>query len=139
MLSSMLVLAALATQPVTAQSQAYTPEQLAVGAINEIISAQAVRKRDAPQQGYGCSLEQLVKAQLLLETWLVGKRVEGYTLRLWCDRSSTPQATYRASAVPAKKAPGSMLTVCTDETNVARTIEGDEAACFGKGAAPAKR
>jgi hypothetical protein len=35
-----------------------------------------------------------------------------------------------------KKGGGSSLTVCTDETNVARTVDGDVTACFQKGEAP---
>jgi hypothetical protein len=31
------------------------------------------------------------------------------------------------------KSPASSLTVCTDQTNVPRTIEGDAQACFDKG------
>jgi hypothetical protein len=50
--------------------------------------------------------------------------------------AGAPQATFRASAVPAKKEKGSRLTACTDDTNVARTADGDVAACFAKGAPP---
>jgi hypothetical protein len=117
----------------------YTPEQLAEGAIREIISAQAVHKQTSPRVGYACSLERLVEAQLLLDTWLAGKRVEGYSFRVWCEPSSTPQASYRASGVPSKKTKGATLTVCTDQTNVPRTIDGDVAACFTKGAPPADK
>ena len=70
---------------------------------------------------------------MLLDVWLAGKRVDGYAFKVWCDATSRPQATYRATAVPVKKAEGARLTVCTDESNVPRTIEGDVAACFAKG------
>ena len=114
----------------------YTPEELAVGAVREIITAQAVHKQTSPEVGYACSLEPLVEADILLDTWLAGTRVDGYAFELWCDTWGTPQTTFRASAVPVKKVKGATLTVCTDETNVVRTIEGDVAACFEKGVAP---
>ncbi len=44
------------------------------------------------------------------------------------------QSSFRASAVPARKEKGSTLTVCTDETNVPRTTDGDVAGCFARGA-----
>jgi hypothetical protein len=114
----------------------YTPEQLAVGAVREIISAQAVHGQSNPAVGYACSLEPLVEAQILLDVWLAGKRVDAYALELWCDTKDTPQTTFRASAVPVKKGSGATLTVCADETNVVRTIEGDVAACFERGQGP---
>ncbi len=131
----MLLLTTLGTTPATA-SEAYTPEQLAVGAIREIITAQHVHKQRYPQLGYACSLERLVETQMLLDTWLAGKRVEGYAFRLWCAQPRTPQASYRASALPVKKAKGAMRTVCTDETNVPRMVEGDVEACFARGTSP---
>jgi len=73
---------------------------------------------------------------MLLDTWLAGTRVEGYRLELWCDTTDTPQGTFRASAVPVKKGSGATLTVCTDESNVVRTADGDVAACFEKGRGP---
>jgi hypothetical protein len=128
-----------ATGPARSEAAQYTPEQLATGAVREIISAQAVHKKSHPEVGYACSLERLVEAQMLLDVWLAGKRVDGYAFKVWCEAQSTPQATYRASAVPVKKTKGATLTVCADETNVPRTIEGDAAACFAKGSAPPAR
>ena len=116
----------------------YTPEQLAVGAVREIISAQAVRQQSSPEVGYACSLAPLVEADLLADVWREGKRLEGYTIELWCDTQDTPQTTFRASAVPLKKGTGATLTVCTDERSVPRAIEGTVAECFEKGAPPAK-
>jgi hypothetical protein len=113
-----------------------TPEQLAVGAVREIVSAQAVHKEMSPDIGYACGLEPLVEAQILLDTWLAGTRVEGYRFQLWCDTTDRPQTTFRASAVPRKKGSGATLTVCTNESNVVRTIEGDVASCFEKGRGP---
>jgi len=121
-----------------ADTPRFTPEKLAVGAVREIISAQAVRMRSSPEVGYACSLEALVEADLLARIWLAGRRVEGYTLEVRCDTKDTPQTTFRASAVPLKKGTGATLTVCTDQTNVPRTIEGSVAECFEKGAPPAK-
>ena len=131
-------LLALAGQAPGDAPPVYAPEQLAVGAVREIISAQAVRKQSSPEAGYACSLEPLVEADLLAPIWLAGGRVEGYTLEVWCDTQATPQTTFRASAVPLKKGTGATLTVCTDETNVPRTIESTVADCFEKGAPPAK-
>ena len=135
MLSMMLLLTALEAPPPTAP---YTPEQLADGAIREIISAQAYHKTAFPQLGYACSIERLVEVQALGDVWSGGKRVDGYAFKLWCTQAGTPQATYRASAVPVKKARGPTLTVCTDETNVPRKIDGDPETCFARGAAPRK-
>jgi hypothetical protein len=134
MLQALVLVSALAQQPSAGAEPSYSPEQLAGGAIREILSAQAVHEKQFPELGYACSLERLVETRMLLDTWLTGKRVDGYTFRLWCDTKASPQATFRASAVPVKKAKGATLTVCTDETNVPRTIEGDVAACFAKGA-----
>lgn len=74
----------------------------------------------------------------MLSVWLAGpgsraRRRHGYVFKVWCDATSRPQATYRATAVPVKSAADARLTVCTDESNVLRTIEGDAAACFAKG------
>jgi hypothetical protein len=134
MLQALVLLSALGVQaPAPGAGASQTPEQLATGAVAEIMSAQAVHKKNYPDVGYACGLERLVEAQLLLDVWLAGKRVDGYTFKVWCDATSRPQATYRATAVPVKKAEGARLTVCTDESNVPRTIEGDVAACFAKG------
>ena len=134
MLQALVLLSALAVEaPASGAGPSHTPEQLATGAVREIISAQAVHKQMSPDLGYACGLERLVEAQLLLDIWLAGKRVDGYAFKVWCDATSRPQATYRATAVPLKKAEGARLTVCTDESNVPRTIEGDVAACFAKG------
>ncbi len=135
MLQALVLVSALAQQPPAAAGPSYSPEQLAGGAIREILSAQAVHKKQFPELGYACSLERLVETQMLLDTWLTGKRVDGYTFKVWCDKKGTPQTRFRASAVPLKKAKGASLTVCTDETNVPRTIDGDAAACFAKGVA----
>ena len=132
MLSILLLLTALEAAPQSA-SAPYTPEQLAGGAIREIISAQAYHKRTFPQQGYACTIERLVEVQALGGVWSTGKRVDGYSFKLWCEHAGTPQATYRASATPVKRAKGSTLAVCTDETNVPRTIDGDVKACFDRG------
>jgi hypothetical protein len=128
-----LLLVAAAPAPRGTTTSSHTPEQLAVGAVSEIISAQAVHAQMSPQVGYACSLKRLVDAQLLLDVWLSGKRVDGYVFDVWCEQEATPQATFRASAVPTHKGPGSTLTVCTDQTNVPRTVEGDVAACFARG------
>jgi hypothetical protein len=130
MLPMLVFLATLAVQPAGA-SQPYAPEQLASGAVREVLSAQAVHKKSYPAVGYACSLERLVETQMLLDVWLAGKRVDGYAFRVWCDTQATPQTSFRASAVPLKT--GASLTVCTDQTNILRTIEGDAAACFDKG------
>ena len=116
----------------------HTPEQLAIGAVREIVSAQAVYRQSFPDAGYACRLEPLVEADILLDTWLAGTRVEGYTFEIWCDGTDTPQTTFRASAVPVEKRPGATLTVCTDETNVVRAIESDVIACFERGQAPGR-
>jgi hypothetical protein len=131
MLELMLVLS-LAAQP----SPSYTKEQLAVGAIREVISAEAVHRKIHPQVGYACGLERLVAEQLLLDTWLQGTRLDGYRFRVWCDHAGTPQASYRASAVPVNRTSGASLTVCADETNMPRVIDGDADACFARGTEP---
>ncbi len=128
----LLLLAALTAQPAPDNGTS-TPEELATGALREIITAQHVYKLNNPQRGYACSLEPLVKADLLKDTWTAGTRVDGYTFRLWCEATGTPQATFRAAAVPVKTAKGARLTVCTDETYALRTVDGDAAACFAKG------
>ncbi len=128
----LLLLAALTAQA-TADKTTYTSEELATGAIREIITAQHVYKANNPQRGYACSLEPLVKADLLKDTWTAGTRLDGYTFRLWCETTGAPQASFRASAAPVRKAKGSTLTVCTDETYTLRTVDGDVAACFVKG------
>jgi hypothetical protein len=115
------------------EESSYTSEQLAVGAVRELISAQAVHRQMFPGVGYACRLDPLVEAEILLDVWLAGRRVDGYTFDLWCDTKDAPQTTFRASAVPVKRGTGAALTVCTDETNVVRTIDGDVAACFEKG------
>ena len=130
MLSTMIVLTTLAV----AGQTAYTPEELAVGTIRSIISAQAAYRHTHPDAGYACDIETLVKADMLAEALSAGRTFDGYVFKVRCDTRSTPHASFRASAVPAKKATGSSLTVCTDETNVPRAIDGDVAACFAKGA-----
>lgn len=130
------VLLTLVGQASSEGANSYTTEQLAVGAIREIISAQAVRKQQSPEAGYACALEPLIEADLLGAVWLDGGRLDGYAFELWCEGSDTPQTTFRASAVPVKKGEGSTLTVCTDETNVPRTVEGTVGECFAKGAPP---
>ncbi len=132
MLSTLVLLSALAAQT-AAEKAAYTPEELAIGTTRSIISAQAYHKQAFPQLGYACSIERLVEVQGLLDTLSHGKPFDGYVFKVWCESATTPQKTFRASAVPAKKAKGASLTVCTDETNVPRTVEGDAAACFAKG------
>ena len=134
MLQALVLLTVLAVpQPAADGKPSETPEQLAVGAIREIISAEAVHEKTSPEVGYACSLERLVEVQLLLDTWLAGQRVAGYTFKVWCATKGTPQTTYRASGVPVTKTKGASLTVCADETNRPRTIDGDEAACFARG------
>ena len=61
MLQALLLLSALVQQPSAAADPPYTPEQLAGGAIREILSAQAVHKKQFPQIGYACTLERLVE------------------------------------------------------------------------------
>jgi len=114
----------------------YTNEQLAVGTIRSIISAQAAYRHTRPEAGYACDIETLVKADMLIDAMSNGRAFDGYVFRVWCDQTSTPQATYRASAVPVAKDEGSSLTVCSDESNVPRTIDGDVAACFARGRGP---
>jgi hypothetical protein len=82
-----LILMALAAPGQPAAQSADTPEELAVGTMRSIISAQAAYKHTRPDAGYACDVETLV-------------------------------------------------TVCTDETNVPRATDGDVAACFAKGAPP---
>ena len=107
-----------------------------MGTIRSIISAQAAYKHTHPDAGYACDVEALVKADMLAEALSAGKAFDGYVFKVWCETRDTPQASCRASAVPAKKERGSSLTVCTDETSVPRTTDGDTAACFAKGAPP---
>jgi len=133
-LVSLLVVAGQAS-PDFDKSQ-YPNEQLAVGTIRSIISAQAAYRHTKPEAGYACDIETLVKADMLIEAMSNGKSFDGYVFRVWCEQTSTPQATFRASAVPAAMAVGSSLTVCTDESNVPRTIAGDVAACFVRGRGP---
>jgi hypothetical protein len=134
MLYELILLTALAVPGDRAGQGSQAPEELAVGAMHEIMTAQAVLKQTSPAVGYACSLGQLVEAGMLLDVWLAGKRVDSYRFEVWCDTKGTPQATYRAAAVPLKKARGTTLTFCTDETNVPRMIDGDAAACLAKGA-----
>jgi hypothetical protein len=138
MLSAMILLTSLATpeQPSAGQTPSYTPEEAAVGTIRSIISAQAAYAHTHPDAGYACDVETLVKADMLAGALSAGKTFDGYVFRVWCETRSTPQASFRASAVPAKKDKGSSLTVCTDETNVPRTTDGDVTGCFAKGASP---
>lgn len=135
MWQALVVLVALAQQPPAAAGPSYTPEQLAVGTTRSIISAQAVYKQTHPEAGYACDVETLVKADMLADVLSAGKTFNGYVFKVWCETKATPQATFRASAVPVKKAKGATLTVCADETNVPRTTDGDVAACFAKGVA----
>ncbi len=111
-----------------------TPEELAVGTMRSILSAQAAYRHAHPDTGYACNIGTLVKADMLVEALSAGKAFDGYVFKVWCETRTTPQASFRASAVPARKQKGSSLTVCTDETNVPRTIDGDVAACFARGA-----
>jgi hypothetical protein len=134
-LLSMMLLSALRAAPLSA-SETYTKEQLAGGAMREIISAEAYHRKAFPQLGYACSIERLVAVQALGEVWSTGKRVEGYVFKVWCDHAGTPQTTYRASAVPVNKTSGSTLTLCADETKALRTIDGDVKACLERGTAP---
>jgi hypothetical protein len=136
MLQCLVLLSALAAQqPAAASGPSYTPEQLAVGTIRSIISAQAVYRQTHAGAGYACDVETLVKADLLADVLSTGKAFNGYAFKVWCGTKGAPQTSYRASAVPVKKTTGSTLTACTDETDVPRTVEGDVAACFTKGAA----
>ncbi len=128
----LLLVSALAAQT-PAGKPAYTPEELAVGTTRSIISAQAYHQHTFPQLGYACSIERLVEVQALLDTLSQGKTVDGYVFKVWCDSTAEPQKGYRASGVPVKKRDGASLTVCTGETNVPRTIDGDVAACFARG------
>ena len=134
MLSTMILLTTLAAPGQPTAGQAGAPEELAVGTIRSIISAQAAYRHTHPDAGYACDVETLVKADMLVEALSAGRAFDGYVFKVWCDTRSTPQASFRASAVPAKKHNGSSLTVCADETNVPRTTDGDVAACFAKGA-----
>lgn len=139
MLNTLLLLTALAPAgqaPPAPGLPAYTEEELAVGTIRSIISAQAYHKQANPAVGYACDIETLVKVQALVDALSEGKTFDGYVFKVWCEAKTRPQGRFRASAVPAKKAKGSHLTVCTDETNVPRTVDGDVAACFEKGAPP---
>ena len=139
MLTALILLTTLAVPgqtPAVAAQSPDTPEELAVGTIRSIISGQAAYKHAHPGAGYACDVETLVKADMLAETLSAGKAFDGYVFKVWCDTRSTPQASFRASAVPAKKQKGSSVTVCTDETNVPRTTDGDVSACFAKGAPP---
>ncbi len=136
MLSTLILLALAVPAQSIAGPAADTPEDLAVGTMRSILSAQAAYKHAHPEAGYACDVETLVKAEMLVEALSAGKAFDGYVFRIWCDTRSTPQTSFRASAVPAKKEKGSSLTVCTDETNVPRTAHGDVAACFAEGAPP---
>ncbi len=136
MLSALVLLTTLAARGQPAAQTPYAPEELAVGTVRSIISAQAAYKHTHPDAGYACDVETLVKADMLVEALAAGKTFDSYVFKVWCETRATPQATFRASAAPAKKERGSSLTVCTDETNVPRTTDGDVAACFAKGAPP---
>jgi hypothetical protein len=131
---SVVILLTLAVPGQTAGGSPGTPEELAMGTIRSIISAQAAYKHSHPEAGYACDVETLVEADMLVEALSAGKTFDGYVFKVWCETRTTPQATFRASGVPAKKEKGSRLTVCTDERNVPRTTDGDVAACFAKGA-----
>jgi hypothetical protein len=132
MLSAMILLTTLAAQGQSSagRTPSYTPEELAVGTIRSILSAQAAYRHTRPDVGYACDIATLVKALS------AGKAFDGYVFKVWCEARSTPQAAFRASAVPTKKAKGSSLIACADETNVPRTTDGDVAACFATGAPP---
>ncbi len=137
--NTLLLLGALASvgqPPPAAGAPSYTQEELAVGTIRSIISAQAYHKQTYPAVGYACDIETLVKAQALVDALSEGMTFDGYVFKVWCESKATPQARFRASAVPARRGKGSSLTVCTDETNVPRNVDGDVAACFEKGAPP---
>jgi hypothetical protein len=136
MLNTLLLFGALASvgqAPPAAGAPSYTQEELAVGTIRSILSAQAYYKQTYPAVGYACDIETLVKAQALVDALSEGKTFNGYVFKIWCEAKTSSQARFRASAVPAKKAKGSSLTICTDETNVPRTVDGNAAACFEKG------
>jgi hypothetical protein len=137
MLSTLILLALAVPGQSAAGTAADTPESLAAGTMRSILSAQAAYKHTHPEAGYACDVETLVKAEMLVEALSAGEAFDGYVFKVWCETRSTPQTSFRASAVPAKKKKGSSLTVCTDETNVLRTTDGDVAACFAKGT-PAK-
>jgi len=130
-----LLVAAGQASPDFDRSQ-YTNEQLAVGTIRSIISAQAAYRHTKPEAGYACDIETLVKADMLIESLANGKTFDGYVFRVWCETTGSPHSSFRASAVPAAKGEGSSLTVCTDESNVPRTTDGDVAACFTRGRGP---
>ncbi len=136
MILSLLVL--LSTLEGTPESVTgpYSQEELAGGAIREIISAQAYHRKAFPALGFACSIDRLVAVQALGDVWLTGKRVDGYRLELWCQEVTTPQSTYRASAIPTKKTKGAMLTVCADEENVPHTSAVDLQSCFDQRTAP---
>ncbi len=134
MLSAWILLALAVPGQSAPGPSSETPGELAVGTMRSILSAQAAYKHTHPDTGYACDVETLVKGDMLVEAMAGGKPFGGYVFKVWCETRSTPQATFRASAVPAKKEKGSALTVCTDETNVPRTTDGDVAACFAKGA-----
>jgi len=137
MLIVLVLLTTLASSGQTPAGQAsYTSEELAVGTIRSIISAQAAYKHSHPDAGYACDVETLVKADMLVDALSAGKAFDGYVFKVWCETRTTPQASFRASAVPARKGKGSRLIACTDETNVPRTTDGDVAACSAKGAPP---
>jgi hypothetical protein len=136
MLSAMILLTLAVTGQSAAAQARDTPEELAVGTIRSILSAQAAYKHTHPEAGYACDIETLVKADMLVEALAASKTFDGYVFKVWCETRSTPQASFRASAVPAHKEKGSSLTVCTDETNVPRTTDGDVASCFAKEAPP---
>ena len=133
MLQALVLVSSLAQQPSAGATQPYTPEQLAVGTIRSVISAQALYRQTHPRAGYACDVGTLVKVDMLSDVLSAGKPLDGYVFKVWCDTKATPQVTFRASAVPVKKAKGASLTVCTDETNVPRTIDGDVVACFAEG------
>jgi hypothetical protein len=138
MLSAMILLTTLAApgQSSAGRTPSYTPEELAVGTIRSILSAQAAYRHTRPDVGYACDIATLVKADMLVDALSAGKAFDGYVFKVWCEARSTPQAAFRASAVPTKKAKGSSLIACADETNVPRTTDGDVAACFATGAPP---
>ncbi len=108
-----------------------------MGTIRSIISAQAVYKQTHPEAGYACDIATLVKADLLADVLATAGPSTATCSRSGATRSGhCLRPASRAFAVPARKEPGASLTVCTDETNVPRTVDGDVAACFRKGVAP---
>jgi hypothetical protein len=131
----LLATALTVAQAPPAASRSETPERLAVGTIRSVVSAQAYHKQAFPAIGYACDIETLVRAQALLDSLSAGKPFNGYVFRVWCETKNTPQTTFRASAIPAKRAEGSNLTACADETNVPRTVQANLADCFAKGIA----